>query len=378
MPVVGTAIAVSERYNDDLGNQLGASIAFFAFLSLFPIILLALSVVGYVLADDPAQQQQVADAITSAVPGLGAAIGDTVDSIVRNRAAVGLVGFLGVLFSGLRVVDAATVATTAVFRIEDDANFAVKKARAVAALLGIGLLAIAAVSASAAIGLVGDLADSLGLPSAVQTGIGLLAPVLSFALDFVMFIVAYRILAVGKGPAWRDLWPGALLAALGWTVLKIAGATYVSNTASSWQDLYGTLGSVIGAMLLLFLAGRIYVYGAELNAVRCERRDGPFGGPDGGPAQDRDDASVTAGRADAREPRRPVPPAIRAPGRRENEPIRTTRLDPAATDARRARQGPWSSLRPALAFTVAIGAVGALLKLAPPPELVGALDPARR
>jgi hypothetical protein len=131
LPVLGTAIAVNDRYTDDLGNHLAASIAFFAFLSLFPILLLGLAVAGTVFADDPQAQQEVVDAVSAAVPGLGEALGETIDVAIRTRGATGLVGLVGVLFAGLRVVDAATLAVSRVFRVDATHDSGVvRKARA--------------------------------------------------------------------------------------------------------------------------------------------------------------------------------------------------------------------------------------------------------
>ncbi|MBW3561717.1 MAG: YihY/virulence factor BrkB family protein [Actinobacteria bacterium] len=270
-PVIGTVIAVQERYADDLGNQLAGSMAFFMFLSIFPILLAALAMAGFFLQGDPAAQQQLIDAVTQTVPGLGEAMGDTVDTVVDNRRVLGVVGFLGVVFAGLRVVDSAQVATSQIYRYRDDANPALKKVRALGHLVVLGLLAIAGAAAAGLGAFLGDAARGIGVPEDLAMTLAVVGPIVAFALDLTFFLVAYRLLAVGEGPSWRDLWPGALLAAIGWTLLKLFGAAYVGSQAEKWNELLGTLGSIIAAMLLLFLAGRIYVLGAELNAVRCEQ-----------------------------------------------------------------------------------------------------------
>jgi membrane protein len=272
VPVLGTALAVKERYEADLGNHLAASIAFFGFLSLFPLALLGLSVAGFVLAGDVAAQQEIADTVTEAVPGLGVVLGDAIETAVATRGVTGLVGLIGVLLAGLRVIAIATEAISRVHRVEIDDNAVVAKARALGNLLVLGTLAILATSAGAVAGFVGRAGDVVGLPDAVVRGVA--APLLSFALDFVLFVVAYRVLAASRGPRWEHLWPGAVLAAVGWTALKVFGATYVGNQAANWDAVYGALGGIIAAMLLLFLAARIFLYGAQLNAVRCERPDG--------------------------------------------------------------------------------------------------------
>lgn len=263
---------MNDRYTADLGNHLAASVAFFGFLSLFPILLLGLAVVGFVFADDPQAQQEVVEAVSAAVPGLGEALGDTIDVAIRTRGATGLVGLVGVLFTGLRVVDGATLAVSRVFRVDaTDESGVVRKVRALGNLVLLGTLTIVATSAGALAGVIVFVAENLGLPETVVRLRGVLAFVLSFVLDVALFAVAYRVLTAARGPRFPDLWRGAILAAIGWTALKVFGATYVGNTADQWDALYGALGVVIGAMLLLFLAGRIFIYGAELNALLLQR-----------------------------------------------------------------------------------------------------------
>lgn len=276
--VVDTAITVNERYTADLGNHLAASIAFFGFLSLFPIALLALSVAGFVFAGNPDAMEQLVTAVAEAVPGLEAALGGALDTAVRTRGVTGVVGLVGVLLAGLRVIDAAALAVSRVFRVEDDAGAVARKARALRNLVILGLLTTLATSAGALAGLIGAAAETLGIPVGLVQLRGLLAFVLSFALDTLLFLVAYRLLTSVPGPPWSELVPGALLAAAGWSALKVFGATYVGNTAAQWDAVYGALGVVIGAMLLLFLAGRILIYGAELNAVLGGHRDAEAAG----------------------------------------------------------------------------------------------------
>lgn len=224
-------------------------------------------------AGDPDAMEQLVTAVAEAVPGLEAALGGALETAVRTRGVTGVVGLVGVLFAGLRVIDAAALAVSRVFRVEDDASAVARKARALRNLVILGLLTVLATSAGALAGLIGAVAETVGIPVGWVQVRGLLAFALSFALDTLLFLVAYRLLTAVPGPPWSELAPGALLAAAGWSALKVFGSTYVGNTAAQWDAVYGALGVVIGAMLLLFLAGRILIYGAELNVVLGEPPD---------------------------------------------------------------------------------------------------------
>lgn len=252
---------MQDRYDADAAGQFAAAIAYYGFLSLFPLVLLVLSLAGFVLAGDPAAQADVFELLTSALPGLEAQLDDTLAAVVEARATTGVVGVLLLLFSGLRVVDSATVATSRIFRVDVTAMGGLKRRlRELGALALLGTLALAGAAAGSLVGV------RTGGVTQVVVSVG--ATVLSLGIDFVLFLVAYRLLTAAAGPGWRDLWPGALLGAVGWTALKVAGSTLVASQVAGARQVYGGLASAIGILFLLFLAARLYLYGAEWNAVR--------------------------------------------------------------------------------------------------------------
>jgi YihY family inner membrane protein len=271
VPVLGTALAVQERYKQDAADQLAAAIGFFGFLSLFPLMAVAVAAAGYVYAD-PADQARVAQMITQAIPGFEATMGEgdtgvaeLVENVVANRGAIGVVGLLTLLWAGLRVVNSAMTATTVVLRAAVPTG-AKARLRQVVALVVLGVVAFGAVGASS---LAGAPEDLLPRSASVALALGV-----SLVLDVLLFATAYRMLRGSSLVGVRALLPGAVLAAVGWTALKVAGASYVGNQMDDANAMYGAMGSVIALLLLLYLAGRLYLYGAELSAVRLERRYG--------------------------------------------------------------------------------------------------------
>ncbi len=277
LPVIGTALAVQERYKADAADPLAAAIGFFGFLSLFPLLLLAVSVAGFVL-DDPADQVAIAERITEAIPGFeqtvddeeGGGVQDLVAGVVEQRGTIGLIGGVVLLLSGLRVVNGAMMASRVVFRGEVLKGVGAK-VRQLLALVALGLLALGGVVASSVAG------SGLGeLPAVLAL---LLSVAVTFVLDVLLFLGAYVLLAPTATLSTRERLPGALLGAAGWTLLKVAGASYVGNQVDSANALYGALGGVIALLLLLYLGGRLYLYGAELSAVRYERVHGPLVAP---------------------------------------------------------------------------------------------------
>lgn len=255
--------AVQQRYGQDSAGYLASAVAYHSFLSLFPLMLLGLAIVGFLLADDLPTQTEWIDRLSQTVPGLQELIQDSLRSVVRERAGAGLIGLAGLAWTGIGVVEATGHALGRVFRIPEYMGFLKKKLWSLGSLIVLGVLALGATVLT-------GLAAGLDIEGVVGFFVVLGAGVLGFVLDFGVFLIAYRILVQRRGPAFRRLWKGALLAASGWTVLKLLGAWLVGRVVTNAAAVYGSFATVIGVLFLLHLGSRLFLYGAELNAVFIE------------------------------------------------------------------------------------------------------------
>ncbi|HKJ55279.1 MAG TPA: YhjD/YihY/BrkB family envelope integrity protein [Nitriliruptoraceae bacterium] len=272
VPVVGTLMAVQKRTKADAADQFGAAIAFHGFISLFPLIAVAVAIAGWLLADQPEQIANVVEAIQEAVPGLQSdAIDEVLAGIIDNAGTLGIIGFLGALYTGLRVTTAAQTATQFVFGVRlENVNALKARAQQLGALALLGTMALASVAMSAWVQSV-VLAELSGqFAGLVPFG----AWLASAFFDVLLFWTAYRIYSAGAGLGWRSLLPGAIAGGVGWAALQYFGGSYLARSADSSviTDDGSTatavlLATMIGLMLLFYLAGRLYVYGAELSAV---------------------------------------------------------------------------------------------------------------
>jgi membrane protein len=261
--VVKLARAVHRRYGEDSAGYLASSLAYHAFLSLFPLMLIGLAVVGFLLADDSPAQTEWIDRLSRSVPGLHDLINDSLQAVVKQRAGAGLIGLVGLAWTGIGVVEASGHALGRIFRIPKYAGFLRKKLWSFGSLVVLGVLALIATALT-------GLAASLEVVGVAGFFVVVGAGILGFVLDFGVFLIAYRILVQRRGPAFRRLWKGALLAASGWTVLKLVGAWLVGRVVTNAAAVYGSFAAVIGVLFLLHLGSRLFLYGAELNAVLIE------------------------------------------------------------------------------------------------------------
>jgi YihY family inner membrane protein len=273
-PIVRQAVRMNERYAEDGGGYLAAAIAFYGFLSFFPLILLALSVIGFLLAARPELQAEMQEAVSAAIPGIRSLVGENLERIAEVRAGSGIIGLAGLLWTGSGVVGAGRNAVRRVFRGGPPARGLAARAWVLGVTIGLGLLALTA-TALAAMVVSLDAEGSLGV--VLRVG----GPVVVFGLDLGLFLLTYRVLA-RSGISFRRLLPGAMFAAIGWTILKLVGTWYATSTVERSGSVYGPFAATVAVLVILYLAARLFVYGAELNAVLIEEKGGgPMAGPNG-------------------------------------------------------------------------------------------------
>ncbi len=265
--VVAFVLTIQKRFGEDGGGNLAASLTYFAFLSIFPLLLVAASVIGFVLADDPTGQVELANKLARSIPGLGSILADNVKALVDSRNAAGIVGLVGALWSGTALARAASFALSRVSRKPEKGNFIQTQLWAIGSTLGLGLLALVATGVGAAL-------PAVAFSDAAGALLGVLGVVAGFALDLALFTTCYRILNRSLPRPITRVWRGALIPAAGWTALKYLGSWYAQRTVNGSTAVFGAFASVVGILVILYLVSRLFVYGAGLNAVLREREEG--------------------------------------------------------------------------------------------------------
>ena len=269
-PKIGVIVepvrAIAARYEaDELPTHAGA-LTYGAFLSLPPLLLLAASVIGFVI-EDAAKQEQIINSIVDLIPGLDAVAASLVESLVDGRVALGLIAIPGVLWAASGFVARLRHALGVVFRTPWSGLISGRfRGMVVAVPLFAGVLVVLAlpgtVSGLVASGVVGVVVEAATYLAVLVGGVA-------------FFLVAFRFLTPRCPLSWRDHLPGAVCATVGWLLLQQLGALYVDRVVARGSALYGTLGAVFGLLAFLYAAAYLLLLSAELSEVLWERQEKP-------------------------------------------------------------------------------------------------------
>jgi len=255
---LAVAVAVAKKFSDDGASRQAALVAYYAFFSLFPLLLVFVTVLGFVLQGDPGAQRAIEHSVLAQFPILGTRINPR----SLHGSAIGLaIGIATSLLSGLGVTGAMQNALNVVWAvpIKDRPGFVPSRLRGLALLVLIGAMFA---TSSAAAGLV---SGGLGGPLAKAGGIAV-----SLALDLGLFAASFRLMTPASVP-WRDLRLGVLIAACFWEILQAAGGYYIGHVLAHTQSDLADLSLVIGLLLFLHLGAQMTLYAAEINVVISRR-----------------------------------------------------------------------------------------------------------
>ena len=202
-------------------------IAYYGFLSLFPLMLVLVTLLGMLLRNNPELQDAIQASALANFPVIGEEISKNVHSLRGSGLALGI-GLALALWAGLGAVKVLQTAMNAVWNVpyRHRPNVWVSLLRAMLILVALGVITIA----SAAAGSVGAGGDSWLL--------GIAGIAISVMLNLIMFLLAFRILTT-EDVTWDDVFPGALVAALSWTALQAIGGYIVSHQLQGASDTYG-------------------------------------------------------------------------------------------------------------------------------------------
>jgi YihY family inner membrane protein len=264
-PVAGFPIAVIYKYVDDNGPYLAAILTYYAFIAIFPLLLIASSILGFVLQDDPRLRDHLLDSALRQIPIVGDQLGRPEG--LRGSTSAIVVGTIVAVYGALGVGQAAQHAANIAWSVPRNSrtNAILQRVRSIIllAFAGIGVLTLGIIS----------------LLLANPTVVGVVAGHLTWtsrlvgaAMTFLIFLGLYRLVGSRRVPP-RAVLPGAVFAAVGWQVLQVGGSAFVSGvvTKATTSQMNQIFALVLGLFAFLFLVSAMVVFGHEINVVAYQR-----------------------------------------------------------------------------------------------------------
>jgi YihY family inner membrane protein len=254
-PGVRFVAAVYKKFSDDQAGQLAALISYYAFVSIFPLLLVFVTVLGFVLQDHPVDREKIIHGTLGQFPVLSDYL--KLHSLKGSAFALAI-GIVGALLAGMGVTNAAQNAFNRIWHVP----FKSRPSFLFARLRGLGLLAIFGtlmIVSTAVAGFVGT--GSHDAPAVIG---GVLV---AFVVNLALFMSAFKLLTAAD-LSWRDYLPGVIVAAILWQLLQHLGGYYLDHGLKHREALYGFFALVLGLLAWLYLGAQLVIFAAEINVVR--------------------------------------------------------------------------------------------------------------
>lgn len=249
--------AVQKKAGDDNAGTLIANLAYTSFVSVFPLLLVLVTVLGLVAGSNGSAARTIEHSAISQFPIIGNEIAHNIHALKRASTVSLIIGILGLLWGATGLSQTGMYAMEQVWNVPGVARpgFASRLWRSFA-FLGVLLVSVSLTGFLSGFGLVGHRGVWLGIA----------AEVVSILINVASYLVAFRVLTPAVVRT-RQLLPGVVFGGVLWTIVQAAGSYLVERDLKSASPVYGLFAIVLGLLAWLYLAARIAVYAAEIDAV---------------------------------------------------------------------------------------------------------------
>jgi membrane protein len=258
-PWIAVAVATVKKFSDDRAGNLAALVAYYAFASIFPLLLVGVTVLGIIASKNPKVGNHLLHALHQ-YPVIGTELSGTMKHGLDGTGLALVVGILFALYGARGIANAIQNALNSVWEVPlfQRPRFPKKLLRSLGLIGVIGPGQIITIALSTVAGGAAHLGGLGGQIAAI---------LVSLILNVGLYWLGFRI-ATAPHVATRDLRLSAILAAIAWQILQLAGGIFVKHASNS---AYGTFGLVLGLLAWLYVQAQITLYAAELNVVRVRK-----------------------------------------------------------------------------------------------------------
>jgi membrane protein len=255
-PAWAVPMAVIRKFGNDQAGSLAALLAYYAFFSIFPLLLVFSTILGFVLQENSKFYEDISTSVLGHFPGLQLQTHPLTGSVTAL-----VLGLLTSLWGGLGVTVAAQNAFARIWAVpfKDRPDFFRSRLRGLLLLMVLGILFVASavLTALVTVTLSGTLLKIGGYA-------------ITLVVNFGLYVAAFRFLTASTIPT-RSLWLGAGVAAVFLEILQLVGGIYVKHVVTRASETYGTFATVIGLLVWLHIIAQLTMYAAEINTVVVRR-----------------------------------------------------------------------------------------------------------
>jgi YihY family inner membrane protein len=248
---------VMKKFGDDNAGTLVTNLAYSAFLCVFPLFLILVTVLNLVLAHDPSVRNSLLNSTLRDFPVVGSTLHSNIHGLHRSSVIGLIVGLVGLLWGSTGLAQSGLFSMSQIWNLPgpDRPGYLPRLGRSFAflAVLGLGIIVTTGLA-------------SFGTFGRHNLALGVLAEILAAAVNVATYFGAFRVLTP-KVVHSRKLVPGAIFGGIVWTILQAVGGYLVGHDLKNDSVTYGVFAAVLGLVAWIYLGSEITIYAAELNTV---------------------------------------------------------------------------------------------------------------
>ena len=252
---------VVKKYGDDNAGNLAIQVTYAMFVSVFPLLLLLVTILSMVLANHPAERARLLHSALGQFPIVGQQLGNNIHALKRGTKFGFIFGIAGLFYGATGLAQAGLYSMAQVWNVPAAVrpNYVKRMARS---FIFLGELAVALLITTTLAG--------FGTFGHHNFLFRLLGDFLAAAVNVLLYFAAFRTLTP-RQVATRSLLPGVIVGGITWTVLQALGGYVVAHELRGASALYGFFGLVLGLVAWIYLGAQITIYAAEINTVLFHR-----------------------------------------------------------------------------------------------------------
>lgn len=258
-----------KKFIEDGCQVFASSIAFYSILSIFPALLILVSVSGVVI-NKFSFQSDILAFVEERIPVIYDFVDNNITDIVKNRTNIGIIGFFILFVTSAYVFDSIQLALNKIFKTETNRKFWKQKIYGFLIMFLIFFIIVITFGLSTGLFYLSNtLTGILNIGESISAEIlKLLSVAIGIVFNFLIFILIYY-LGINKKINFRQIFRGALTVAVGLECAKHIFVYYLDRFAS-YQSTYGSIGSVIAFLTWVYMSSMLLLLGAEINSLRSK------------------------------------------------------------------------------------------------------------